>query len=123
MPHRILIIDDDPGFLQGIRKILGSTGADLDLTDTLAEAQRFLAGHRYDIVITDLRLTNVMSEEGIEILRLVKERHPDTHCILITGYGSPELEARAIALGVSCYFEKPVDPKKLLEAVQVLLTG
>jgi len=123
MNQRILVVDDEPGFLKGIRKILGTTGAVLDLTDTLEEARRFLSDNRYDIVITDLRLTNVMSEEGLEIIRLVKERHPDTHCILITGYGSPELEARTITLGAACYFEKPVDPRKLLEAVRALSGG
>jgi DNA-binding NtrC family response regulator len=123
MSQRILIVDDEPGFLHGIRKILGVTGAVLDLTDTMEEAVRYLTENRYDIVITDLRLTHVASEEGLEIIRLVKERDPSTRCILITGYGNADLQARAITLGAACYFEKPVDPKKLLEAVQVLLAG
>ena len=123
MSQRILIVDDEPGFLQGIKKIIGATGAAIDLADNLRDAEQFLERDRYDIVITDLRLTSVLSEEGMEIIRFAKERHPGTHCILITGYGSPELQARAIALGVSCYFEKPVDPKKLLEAVRALSNG
>lgn len=120
MTHRILIIDDERAFLLGMQKIMGSLGAVLDLADSMEEAERYLTRNQYDIVITDLRLTGVLSEEGMEIIRFVKEQNPATHCILITGYGNADLQARAIALGVACYFEKPVDPKKLLEAVRVL---
>ena len=120
MSQRILIVDDEPGFLQGIRKIMGATGAVLDLTDSMEEAERYLTSNRYDIVITDLRLTGVLSEEGLEIIRFVKERNPATHCILITGYGSPELREKALAQGAAYYFEKPVPPKELLEAVKAL---
>lgn len=123
MSKRILIVDDEPAFLLGINRIMKPTGALLDLTDSREEAEKLLARNTYDIVITDLRLTGVQSEEGWEILRSVKGKNPRTPCILITGYGSPDVREKALAQGVAYYFEKPVPPEELLQAVKALGLG
>jgi two-component system response regulator (stage 0 sporulation protein F) len=79
-----------------------------------------LDGEKYDFVITDLRLTGMLGEEGLEILEYVKETSPSTHVILVTGYGNPQLMTRAYRLGAACYFEKPVDPTRLIAAMTEL---
>jgi DNA-binding NtrC family response regulator len=123
MSKRILIVDDEPAFLLGINRIMKPTGALLDLTDSREEAEKLLAKTTYDIVITDLRLTGVQSEDGWDILRSVKEKNPHTPCILITGYGSPDVREKAMAQGVAYYFEKPVPPEELLQAMKALGLG
>jgi len=120
MSKRILIVDDEPAFLLGINRIMKPTGALLDLTDNREEAEELLAKTTYDIVITDLRLTGVQSEDGWDIIRGAQERNPKTPCILITGYGSPDVREKALGLGVAYYFEKPVPPEDLLQAVRAL---
>ena len=120
MTKRILIVDDEPAFLLGINRIMKPTGALLDLTDSREEAEKLLARTTYDIVITDLRLTGVQSEDGWDILRSVKEKDPNTPCILITGYGSPDVREKALAQGAAYYFEKPVPPEELVQAVKAL---
>jgi DNA-binding NtrC family response regulator len=123
MTKRVLIVDDEPAFLLGIHKIMKPTGAILDLTDAMEEARKLLDQQTYDVVITDLRLTAVWSEEGLDLIRLVKGKNPATQCILITGYGTPEIREKAKAQGAAYYFEKPVPPEKLLEAVKALGIG
>jgi len=120
MSKRILIVDDEPAFLLGINKIMKPMGAILDLTDNREEAERLLAQTTYDIVISDLRLTGVQSEDGWDILRRAKEKNPQTPCILITGYGSADVREKAMRLGVAYYFEKPVAPEALLQALKAL---
>ena len=120
MAKRILVVDDETAFLLGIRKILSRTTAATDVAETLEEAERLLKIHAYDIVITDLRLTGVLGEEGLEIIRHIRETRPETQCILVTGYGSPEIREKAKAEGVDFYFEKPVSPTMLLDVVQKL---
>jgi len=120
MAKRILVVDDETAFLLGIRKILGRTTAATDIAETIEEAEKLLDQHSYDIVITDLRLTGVLGEEGLEIVRHIRETHPKTRCILVTGYGSPEIREKAMAEGVDYYFEKPVSPAMLLDVVQKL---
>ena len=120
MAKRILVVDDETAFLLGIRKILARTAAATDVAETIEEAERLLDQNAYDIVITDLRLTGVLGEEGLEIIRHIRETHPKTRCILVTGYGSPEIREKALAEGVDYYFEKPVSPSMLLDVVQKL---
>ena len=120
MSKRILIVDDEPAFLLGINKVMEPIGAILDLTDTREEAEKLLNHQTYDVVITDLRLSGVLSEDGLDIIRYAKAKNPATHCVLITGYGSPDIQEKALAQGAAYYFEKPVPPEKLMEAVKAL---
>lgn len=120
MAKRILVVDDETAFLLGIRKVLGSTGAVTDIVETIEEAEKLILQNPYDILITDLRLTGVLGEEGLEIVRFVKEKSPQTHCVLVTGYGSPEIRDKAKEQGVAFYFEKPVSPSQLLDIVKKL---
>lgn len=120
MAKRILVVDDETAFLLGIRKVLGSTGAVTDIVETIEEAEKLILQNPYDILITDLRLTGVLGEEGLEIVRFVRENSPHTQCVLVTGYGSPEIRDKAKEQGVAFYFEKPVAPSQLLDVVKKL---
>jgi DNA-binding NtrC family response regulator len=120
MAKRILVVDDETAFLLGIKKVLGSTGAQTDIVETIEEAEKLILQNPYDILITDLRLTGVLGEEGLEIIRFVKENSPRTQCVLVTGFGSPEIRDKAKEQGVEYYFEKPVMPSQLLDVVKKL---
>ena len=120
MAKQILVVDDETAFLLGIRKILSRSEAATDVAETIEEAEHLLKEKAYDIVITDLRLTGVLGEEGLEILQYVREHNPQTKCILVTGYGSPDIREKAMEKGAAYYFEKPVSPTLLLDAVQKL---
>ena len=87
---------------------------------TLDEAAEALLRRRYSVVVTDLRLTGADSEEGLDILRLARDSGGETEVIVVTGYGSPSSMTKAYQLGAAYYFEKPVRPARLLEAVEAL---
>lgn len=122
MDKRILVVDDEMAFLLGIKKVLSRPGYTIDTVETIEEAERLLKVNPYDIVVTDLRLTGVLGEEGLEIIRYVKEFNSDTKCILVTGYGSPEIKEKAYAQGADFYFEKPLSPTVLLDTLKSLET-
>ena len=82
------------------------------------EAEDLLAREEYDAVISDVRLSHPNGEEGLEIARLVKSRRPTTKVVLITAYGSSEMEDRMSALGADFYFEKPVSIEELRSALE-----
>jgi DNA-binding NtrC family response regulator len=105
---RVLIVDDETAFLVSIRKILQGPDLLVDTAETFNEARSLIDCNDYTTVITDIRLTDVSSREGMEILRYVKERRPETRVILLTGYGSPEIMEKAYAMGASNYLEKPL---------------
>ncbi|HPR64875.1 MAG TPA: response regulator [Thermoanaerobaculia bacterium] len=120
MSHRILVVDDEVAFLLGIRKVLSRLECDVDTAESIEQAEKILKEDKFDVVITDLRLTGVLGEEGLEIIRYVRELNPETRCILVTGYGSPAIREKAYTEGVDYYFEKPVPPKTIVESLVAL---
>jgi DNA-binding NtrC family response regulator len=118
--ERILLVDDDEETLTIFTALIRRLQCHVDAVASIEAAERLLDAGRYDVVITDLRLTGVLGEEGLEILQYVKEKSPKTQVILITGFGNPQLMTRAYRLGAACYFEKPVDPARLIGAIQQL---
>ena len=105
---KVLLVDDETAFLLSARKVLEGPDLSIDTVDNFEEAIEMIEHSHYDIVVTDIRLTDVTSREGMDILRYVTERHPGTKVILLTGYGSPEIMEKAYAMGAVNYLEKPL---------------
>lgn len=105
---KVLLVDDEIAFLLSARKVLEGPDLSIDTVDNFEEAIEMIDSRHYDIVVTDIRLTDVTSREGMDILRYVTERHPGTKVILLTGYGSPEIMEKAYAMGAANYLEKPL---------------
>jgi DNA-binding NtrC family response regulator len=115
---RVLVVDDEPAFLLGFKKLLQSPDMVIDTTETFEEAISLLDEHNYTAVIADIRLTGVLREEGLDILKYIKEQYPCTKVIMITGYGGTEVMERAMFLGADYYFEKPVPLDMLKNALR-----
>ena len=113
----ILIVDDEIGILIAYKKLLTNEDTEVQIANTLEQAEELLKINKYDAVIADLRLTGILGKEGLDLIRYVKEHSPETKCILITAYGSPEIEKEAYNSGASFYFEKPLSPNKLINAL------
>ncbi len=116
----ILIVDDEQAILMAFCKLFQSPYVHIDVAETLEEVRNYLQQRVYDVVIADLRLTGVLGEEGLDILRWIREHAPQTRTILMTGYGNPEVMERAYELGAAFYFEKPVAVHALEEALRAL---
>ncbi len=80
----------------------------MDCARELEEAEALLSHVRYGLLIADLRLTGGHSSEGLELIRFARERSPWTRVVLLTSYGSPELESEAISRGVDRFLQKPM---------------
>jgi len=120
MSQRILIVDDEAAILLAFKKLLQTKDITVDTAETMGEAEKFLCKNFYDAAIVDLRLTGVTGEEGLEIIKYIKEFSAQTHVILVTGYGSPKVMEKAQALGAAFYFEKPVSGDTLRNALKSL---
>jgi two-component system, response regulator, stage 0 sporulation protein F len=118
MPKHLLIVDDETTILIAFKKLLQSPGVEVDTAETFEEVQLLLSKQPYDAVIADLRLSGIAGEEGLDIIRYVKERHPDTQVILITAYGNQEIMKKAYTLGAAYYFEKPVSTNIIRDALR-----
>jgi len=114
---RILIVDDERETLSAFTQLLRRLECDIDVAVSLSDAATAIDGRTYHLIITDLRLTPTTGEEGLEILRRARQKNASTEVIVITGYGCPSVMTRAFDLGAAYYFEKPVQPARLIEAV------
>lgn len=123
MNQRILIIDDEKAILLAFKKLLQSQNVMVDAAETIGEAENLLKKNIYNAAIVDLRLTGVDGEEGLKIIKYIKEFYPQTSVILVTGYGSKTVMEKAQALGAAFYFEKPVSSETLRIALKSLNVG
>ncbi|HWM94462.1 MAG TPA: response regulator [Thermoanaerobaculia bacterium] len=122
MKPRLLIVDDEDAILAAIRDYFEPRGYDVDCARELEEAEALLSHIRYALMIADLRLTGVHGNEGLELVRFARERSPWTRTIVLTGYGSTEIEMEAIGRGVDAFLQKP-QPLSELAAIAANLTG
>lgn len=120
MTKHVLLIDDETAILMAFKKLLQSPGIEIDTADSKESAQSALNRRDYAAVIADLRLGDTGGEEGLEILRFVKEHNPAVPTILITAYGNPEVMERTYKLGADLYLEKPVSSNTLKDALKQL---
>ncbi len=122
MKPRLLVVDDEESILSAIREYFLPLGYDVDCARELEEAEALLVHIRYALVIADVRLTGVHGNEGLELIRFIRERSPWTRIIVLTGYGSTEIEMEAIGRGVDAFLQKP-QPLAELAAIAANLTG
>src|SRR5882724_3423938 len=101
---KILVIDDEPGMLRAVSRILG---ADYDVRtaaapeDGLAQVQSF----KPDLVICDVSMSRI---DGFEVMRRAKSQQPLVDFILMTGMSDPDPHlARAIREQAFYFIEKP----------------
>ncbi|HKP29163.1 MAG TPA: response regulator [Gemmatimonadales bacterium] len=117
----LLIVEDSEPIRFGLTEYFSARGYQVDAAAELAEARETLRNHEYDLVITDLRLSDHV--EGLDVISEVREHHPLTRVILLTAYGSPAVEAAATHLGVNLFLQKPIRLVDLEQAAASLLAA
>jgi DNA-binding response OmpR family regulator len=120
MKPRILVVDDEEPILLALREYFAPLKYEVDCARELEEAEALLSHIRYDLLIADLRLTGSHGNEGLELIRFVRERSPWTRIIVLTGYGSAEIESEAVGRGVDAFLQKPMPLADLAEIVAAL---
>ena len=110
----ILIVDDD-AVVRGILLDLFSGTYECNSASTTEEAFEFLKIEDYDAVITDIAMPGL---DGLELLRCVQQKNPNTPVILISGKGSEEDSESFIHLGAFAYVTKPFSLEHIEELVQ-----
>lgn len=117
---KILVLDDEEIVRVSCKKCLTPEGYDVDVAANGVEGLAMTENNRYDVILTDLKMPDM---DGMEFLARVKERHPDTKVIMITGYSTVEHAVKAMRMGAYNYIEKPFTPDALIDAVKEALTG
>jgi len=112
----VLVVDDDPGMLRAMIKVLANEGMRVTGVSDPAAVVKELADSekRFDLVITDLRMP-MFSGRGVLALASALPQLP---VIIITAFGGPDVEAQALRLGAFAFLEKPVAAAELIDVVK-----
>jgi DNA-binding NtrC family response regulator len=109
----LLIVDDERSIREACRDVAQSLGFTAHVADSAEHAYRLLDTQTFDAVLLDLRLPGA---GGLEALRRIRERRPESVVIVVTGYATVQSAVQAMKNGAYDYVTKPfcVDELKLL---------
>ncbi len=110
MSRRILLADDDPASLEGLRSLLVAWGYEVETAEDGRAALDKVGAVHPSVVITDVVMPAM---SGLELLDAVKREEPAIPVIVMTGHGTLETRRRATAQGAFAYLPKPVDTARL----------
>jgi two-component system, NtrC family, response regulator AtoC len=111
--ERVLIVDDETIMRNFLAETLRRKGMEVFSAENGKSALKLFKDKSFDLVISDLNMPDMT---GIEVLKKVKEKSPETIFIIITAFGSIENTVEAMKLGAFNYLIKPFSPDTI-EAV------
>ena len=113
---RVMFVDDEPQILSGLRRMLRKERSEWhpEYVTSGAEALARMEDEPVDVLVTDMRMPEM---SGLELLAAVKERHPETVRLVLSGHADQEMTLKAVGLAHQ-YLSKPCDPEVLRTAVQ-----
>jgi len=117
--RKVLVVDDDPVVGKSFDRVLSGKGYAVITASDAQEALRKLDAEKYDLVFTDIKMPGM---SGLEMAEQMRQRQPWLPVVIVTGYGSPDNEARAEAAGVSGFLRKPLSPEMIEDSAESVLS-
>jgi two-component system response regulator RegA len=109
---KLLLVDDDQVFAAVLARVLTRRGLTVDQVHTAPDALQTPPGH-YDRILLDL---NLGVDSGLKLLPQLKQRHPESAIVVLTGYASIATAVEATKLGAVQYLSKPASADEILHA-------
>jgi len=123
MIKRLLVVEDETAILHALELYFRNRGFEVDTATEREEAESLLSRQPYGVVIADLRLGDSEGTEGLEVVSAVRRCSPETRTILLTAYGSSEVELEAKRRGVDVLLHKPQPLSAIASVIDSLLAG
>jgi len=121
MNFAILLVDDESACLSPVREYFTREGFQVTTAQELEEAEALIIKYDYSLVIADLSLTTLNSDEGLRLIDHIRDRSPKTKTILLSGRVSPEVQAEAFKRGAQAVLSKPQSLASLGTVAEKLL--
>ena len=116
--ERILVVDDDAVIREGLRRILGLEGYEVETLPNGQSALDLLQARNFDLLITDLKMPGI---SGLEVLQAVRVLQPGMPIILITGYAAIDNAVEVMQKGAADYLAKPFGNDEIVARVRKAL--
>ncbi|MGB7285871.1 MAG: ActR/PrrA/RegA family redox response regulator transcription factor [Salaquimonas sp.] len=112
--RRLLLVDDDRPFLTRLGRAMESRGFEVQLSETIADAQNNVKLSPPDFAVVDMRLAD---GNGLDVIAAIHKVKPDCKAIILTGYGNIATAVTAVKLGAVDYLSKPADADEVFAAL------
>jgi DNA-binding NtrC family response regulator len=118
---KILVIDDEPIVLESCRRILEGQGHAVYPVGSADGAIEAMNADFYEVLLVDIKMP---ARDGLDLVREIKERWPETFVIVMTGYSTSETVRKSFVAGSDRFISKPFTPDELLQVFEeVILKG
>ena len=104
--RHMLIVEDEPDISECLQRFFGQRGFSVDASFSGEEAMERLQTRVADVILLDLMLPGV---SGIEVLKRVKELHPELKVVIVTAVDQQDIRDMARHFGAAAYITKPFD--------------
>jgi DNA-binding NarL/FixJ family response regulator len=117
---KILLIDDHALFREGLKFLLRSLDAALEVDEAgnCAKALEYAAARSHDLVLLDLKMPGV---EGLDALSALREAIPAVPLVVVSGEDNPGVVRAAIERGAMGFIPKSSTPEVLVQALRLVL--
>jgi len=120
VPVRLLLIDDEVGYLEVLSKRLTRRGYKVTTASSGTEGIRALRQWEFDLAVVDLKMEDM---DGIEVLKIFKKMDPSLRVVMLTGHGSERAARDGITQGAFDYLIKPVGLERLIKTISAALAS
>jgi len=116
---RILIVDDDEVVRRSYLRSLERIPCNVEAAGDGEEALQTMEQNPVDVVLLDLRMPG---QDGLSVLRTIKQKWPESEVVIITGYPTVASAKEALRLGAFDYVAKPVAPQDVIKITDGAMT-
>ncbi len=111
----LLIVDDEPDLLAGLQR-LAATELDCRILTASkgTDALKILGSKEVQVVLSDIKMPDM---DGLELLKKIRNLHPETGVILMTAYGTIDLAVEALRCGAYDFMTKPLNHSQLFHTI------
>jgi len=114
-PSKILLVDDEQEFVKTLSERLALRDMGSAVVHDGESALRLIEQDEPDVMVFDLKIPG---QSGIDMLKIVKQKYPETEVIILTGHGSDDDKKQCLELGAFDYLHKPLDIAELSRVIK-----
>ncbi len=119
----ILIIDDDSAVRTSLELLMKQAGFEIQLASSPKEAIMAVESRSFDLIIMDMNFSlETSGEEGLKLLKDIKQIRSNIHVILITAWASIPLAVEGVKAGAIDFISKPWDNDHMIQSIKTALT-
>ena len=116
----LLVVDDEESICFSMSEYFSQHGFEVDTAKEIEEAEHLVRSKKYEVIIQDLRLGS-SDQDGQQVVKLVRDLSPETRIVVLTAYGSIEVETETMKNGADAFLRKPKPLSQVAQVIQGLI--